>query len=139
MNHHSSLPLSLAARAVRVARVVALLALVPLAATSCSDAGEPANATQATDINGRTISELAVDGTSTLKVDSTAQLRATIRYADGTSRDATQDVNILWNTDNPGIATVSNTGVVTARKIGTAQISANYRGIIATHSLFVSP
>jgi hypothetical protein len=119
--------------------LVALFVLAPVAATSCSDSGEPENATQATDINGRTISELAINGESSLKVGDTAQLSATLRYADGTTRDVTQDPNVVWNTDNPGIATVTNTGLVTAAKIGAAKITASYRGIVASQTIAVTP
>jgi hypothetical protein len=119
--------------------LIATLALLPMVGAGCSDAGEPENATQATDINGRTISEVAIDGEGSLKVGDTAQLTATIRYADGSSRDATQDQNVVWNTDNPGIATVTSTGLVTAEKIGRVSITASYRGIVASRPIIVTP
>jgi len=115
------------------------LGVVPLVAAGCDDDGEPANATQATDINGRTISELTIAGndTTTLKVGTTTQLQATLRYADGTTRDISQDPGIVWNTDSPGVATVSAGGLVTGVKIGLVSITASYRGIVATERIGV--
>jgi hypothetical protein len=117
--------------------LAALVSLAPLAAAGCDDDGEPANASQSTDINGRTISELVIEGndTTTLKVGTTTQLRATLRYADGTNRDITQDASIVWNTDSATLATVSSTGLVTGVKAGLVKISASYRGIVATESI----
>ena len=108
------------------------LGVVPLVAAGCDDDGEPANATQATDINGRTISELTIAGN-----DTTTQLQATLRYADGTTRDISQDPGIVWNTDSPGVATVSAGGLVTGVKIGLVSITASYRGIVATERIGV--
>lgn len=119
--------------------LVALLVFVPIVTPGCSDSGEPEDATQATDINGRTIAELTIEGTSTIKVESTAQLRARLEYADGTSRDVTEDQNILWNTDDPGLVTVTNAGLITAEKIGVTKITAEYRRIVASHTVAVSP
>lgn len=119
--------------------LVAVLSFMPALVTSCSDSGEPETAAQATDINGKTIAELDINGESSLRVGDTAQLSAVIRYADGSDRDATQDANLQWNTDNPGIATVTSSGLVTAAKIGVAKITASYRGIVASSRMTVTP
>ncbi len=52
-----------------------------------------------------------------------AHLTATGTYSDGSTADITNAVT--WTTDNTTVASVSNTGVVTAGSAGTANVGAN--------------
>ena len=57
----------------------------------------------------------------TLAVGLTGQLSANGSYSDGSSRDVSADVS--WSSDDPSVATVSATGLVTAVAPGTAIIT----------------
>lgn len=56
----------------------------------------------------------------TLKLQETFQLEAVISYKDGKEE---AEVFVLWNTSNPSVASVSETGLVTAVGSGNATIS----------------
>jgi len=70
-----------------------------------------------------TVGDLAVTGitldktTLSLKPGTTAQLTATIKPEGATNQ------NISWKSDNTTVATVSGTGLVTAKKAGSAKIT----------------
>src|SRR5271157_1356156 len=65
------------------------------------------------------------------------QMTATGSYTDGTKSDLTRSVT--WNSDNPQVATVDNSGVAFAVNVGTANISASYQGQNAASMLTVQP
>src|SRR5271157_2969884 len=65
------------------------------------------------------------------------QMTATGSYTDGTKSDLTRSVT--WNSDNPQVATVDNSGVAFAVNVGTANISASYQGQTAASMLTVQP
>lgn len=73
-----------------------------------------------------TVNSLAVTGTSPLTVGQSAQYSAVASLSDGT----TSNVNgqSQWSSSNPGVATVSSTGNVTAVAAGQTTISATYQG-----------
>lgn len=111
------------------------LALAVMAAPvlgACNDDDdEPSNAVQATDpTNGRTISTLEIGGANrtTLERGRTTQLTATLRYADGTSRDITSE-GALWNSSDTSNATVSASGLVTGVDEGSTEITLRYNGL----------
>lgn len=54
----------------------------------------------------------------------TSQLRAVVRWADGTSEDVTAGAR--WHSHNPSVVAVSNTGLATALGFGAARIDAGY-------------
>ena len=118
----------------------AMLALGASTLLACSDdAEEPSTAVQATDPeNGKTIAELALTGPdrTTLEEGATTQLTATLRYADGTTRDVTSEAQ--WNTSDPSNATVSQTGLVTAIDEGPVDISVTYNGITQTDTILIT-
>jgi len=102
------------------------------------DAESPDNVAQATDpTNGKTISELALSGDdrTTLEEGQTTQLTATLRYADGTTRDVTNEAQ--WNTSDPSNATVAR-GLVTAIDEGPVEISVTYNGITQRDSIVIT-
>lgn len=76
-------------------------------------------------------SNVAKDGTMTMQADNTSQLNATIEPAGA--------ANVTWASDNTTVATVDGTGLVTARKAGTATITATAGGQQALINLTVRP
>ena len=64
-------------------------------------------------VSGLTLNPNSID----LEVGETATITATVNPANATCKDVT------WLSDNPSVATVSSTGVVTANGVGTATIS----------------
>lgn len=79
-----------------------------------------------TDATGKTISDLDIGSDRTLDKGQTEQATATVEYADGTNANVTRQV--VWNTSNAGVATISANGVVTAVSTGTASLKASYNG-----------
>ncbi len=63
-------------------------------------------------------------GDRSLRTGQTATIKATARYSDG----STERVTPAWSSNNPGVATVSESGKVTAVAVGTARIKASYGG-----------
>lgn len=76
-------------------------------------------------------SNVAKDGTMTMQANTTSQLNATIAPAGA--------ANVTWASDNTTVATVDGTGLVTARKAGTATITATAGGQQALINLTVRP
>lgn len=74
---------------------------------------------------------VADDGTMTMQANTTSQLNATIKPAGA--------ANVTWASDNTTVATVDGTGLVTARKAGTATITATAGGQQALINLTVRP
>lgn len=72
-----------------------------------------------------TVTVTVTGPTGPLAAGATRQLTA--RVLDGTGADIPGAV-VLWATSNPGIATISATGLVTALRAGTVEISATSRG-----------
>lgn len=129
-------------RGMRIRTYLSLLvcALAVSSVAACSDDAEsPSNATEATDpATGKTISELALTGPdrTTLPEGDTTQLVATLRYADGTTRDVTSEAQ--WNTSDSSNATVSPSGLVTAIDEGTVEISVTYNGITQKDTIVIT-
>lgn len=67
-----------------------------------------------------------------LSIGGTVQLKASAAFPDGTTQDVTNSAT--WTSSNPAIATVSTSGLVTAKGSGQATISATYSGLTG-HSL----
>ena len=76
---------------------------------------------------------------ATLSKGATQQFRAVVRYADGTTEDITNSKDVVWNTSEPTVATVTKNGVVTATKGGLAKITVEYKGEKASESFVVTP
>lgn len=88
--------------------------------------------------SGKTISDLDIGGDLTLNKGTTQQMRATLKYADGTSADVTTNSDLLWNIGNTSVATISKDGLVTGVDVGATQIKATYQGKeSASHALIV--
>jgi len=77
---------------------------------------------------------LTVTGTSSLALGQTSQLTATATLSTGTKRSVTAS----WQSSNPQIASVSDSGLVTAIGPGASTISAGYESKTATLGISVS-
>lgn len=84
-----------------------------------------------------TVASLAIAPTSpTATVGDETQLTATATLTPTGTKDVT--LASAWTSSDPGVATVSQSGVVTGVTAGTATITAKYAGQTATASLTVS-
>jgi len=75
----------------------------------------------------------------TLTKGTKLQLQAMVQYADGTSKDVTEHSDTVWSTSDPGIASVSADGMVTAVSEGAVDISADYKGEKGDEHFVVTP
>jgi hypothetical protein len=72
------------------------------------------------------ITSVTITGNGTFtKMGDTSQLTATVRMSDGTSQDVTSQSQ--WRSENDAVASVSATGLVTAKATGQCQIHAVYQ------------
>ena len=76
-------------------------------------------------VSAATLSSITVSDTEqgSIALGTQDSLSAEAIYSDNSSADISN--NVTWISDNPGVATTSNTGVVTAVSIGTANITAS--------------
>lgn len=81
------------------------------------------------------VASVAIDPpSSTLVIGAAAPLTAVVQDANG--RPAA-GMAILWTVKDPGVASVSQTGVVTGRAVGSTQVAANVNGVSAVASITV--
>ena len=73
----------------------------------------------------------------TVAKGSSFQLTATAVYNDGKTQDITDSVT--WRTSNAAVVKVDQGGDLSAMGVGSAQVSAQYQGIIGADSVTVSP
>lgn len=83
--------------------------------------GEPSNIAQGTTVQDRGRLEITPRSVSLTGVGSTQQLTVVARDASG---NTISNPGVTWSSSNTGVATVSSTGLVTARAVGTALIVA---------------
>ncbi len=78
-------------------------------------------------------------GTTTLsQTGATYQARVNATYADNTVKDVTADSGINYSATNPAIATVSPTGLVTARSSGTILVTARKDEVVTIKQFVVN-
>jgi len=70
---------------------------------------------------------VAISGRSTLTVGQSSQLTASVVYTDGTRKDVTNVAT--WKSAVSSIATVSNSGVLTAYSVGSTAITAAFQDV----------
>jgi hypothetical protein len=73
-------------------------------------------------------------GANSLNHPLTAQLTATLKDTQGNPASGT----VTWATLNPGVATVSSSGLVTATGPGTTTVGAVFQGVTATATIIVT-
>lgn len=66
--------------------------------------------------------------TKTLTATNTWQLSVVVTYADGTTRDVTDDIGVVYVSGTPSKATVNATGLITAVASGGSTVTATYGG-----------
>jgi hypothetical protein len=81
--------------------------------------------------------DLSVAGPTALAPGETVQFRVTGRHADGSTRDLTQTPGLSWRTNNPGVLTISSSGMVTALAVGGAAITVSFEGKTGVKSIVV--
>jgi hypothetical protein len=70
---------------------------------------------------------VAIAGPATLRVGQTIQLKASVVYTDGSQKDVTSVAK--WKSSVSSVATVSNTGLLTAFSAGTTAITAAFQDV----------
>ncbi|WP_289021087.1 Ig-like domain-containing protein [Desulfobacter postgatei] len=78
-------------------------------------------------------------GTLNLTIGDTATLTATGQFSDGSSRVLTAGDGVSWVSQDPSVATVSSSGLVTAISVGNIQIAGSVDGNSHSVSLDVNP
>jgi len=100
-------------RTMRITRLALALATAVAGVVSCGSPNAPSSST------------LAISGNLTLvAIGKTSPLVATLRKPDGSTQNVTNDAE--WSTDNPSVATISATGVLTAVGFGATKVTARY-------------
>src|SRR6185295_3270444 len=83
---------------------------------------------------GPTVSALVI--TNQNVNDSTMQMIATARFADGTTRDVT--TSSTWVSSNTGVATITSTGMLTIVANGEVDVRADFQGTAASLHLVLT-
>ena len=78
-------------------------------------------------------------GTLNLTIGDTATLTATGQFSDGSSRVLTAGDGVSWVSEDPSVATVSSSGLVTAVSVGNIQIAGSVDSNSHSVSLAVNP
>src|SRR5215210_2224161 len=104
-----------------------LAALVALASWSCSST-EPGATTSVADI-------VVNPPSSTLALNAQLPLQALVRNEAG---ELVPDASVTWTVENPAVASVTATGVVTALALGSTQVAASARGKSGIASITVT-
>src|SRR5579864_9319262 len=107
------------------------LAAATLIAACSTTSGNPASPAPPT-----TAGVQSIVVTSSATSSSTFQMAARAAMSDGTSRDVTMQA--AWDTSNASLATISPTGVLTARGSGQVEVRATFQDKTGSVSLAVS-
>jgi len=89
--------------------------------------------------NGKVISEIDIDGNSTMPNNQEQQLKATLRYNDGSTKVLASSDGVVWNTSDASVLTVTQEGLARSVKAGTSKISVNYQGVKEEKDILVTP
>lgn len=106
--------------------VAGLLLLLPMAACSLNGDGQP-----------DPTSILVIPRTSSTEIGQTQQMMAIAAYSDGSVADVTLEVS--WESSDGTVASVSQTGLVTAQANGRVTISASLEGVGDSAAVQVGP
>ncbi|HYL94376.1 MAG TPA: Ig-like domain-containing protein [Terriglobales bacterium] len=95
------------------------------------------NGTAALTVTGATVTSIAVTpANSNMPVGTTKQFTATATFSDSSTEDVTAVV--LWGSSKPGVASISNQGLLTSVATGSTTISAVLGSVTGTTSLTVT-
>jgi hypothetical protein len=84
-----------------------------------------------------TVTSVAIVGAEgALEVGATRQFSAVVSFSDGSTQTATGTAS--WFSTDRGVADVTAAGLVTARGVGSAEITATFRSITATQNVVVT-
>ena len=113
------------ASVLNMVRAAVVVALVGAGLGACSSAVE----------NGAAIEITVTPSSATVPVGTTLTLGANLRDSDG---NALNGVRVSWSSEDPTVASVSQTGVVTGVRVGSVLIAASARGKDAFARLTIS-
>lgn len=108
-------------------RRIAVVGVLALLAGACSDSPTSPStpSTGGTGGTTATVTSVTITGSLSVSEGGTSQLVATANLSDGTSQDVSSQS--VWVSTDTTVATVSATGLVTALKTGSTDISATHR------------
>lgn len=110
-------------------------------ALGCSDTSSGTTSSGSQTDDGKAVSSLAIAPKAvTLSKGATKQYTATASYADGSTKDVSDNADTVWNTSDPTKATISKTGLVTAvDTTASVTVSAEFKGQKAEDTLIITP
>jgi hypothetical protein len=119
--------------------IVAVLNLVGCAGKNDTSPASPTpTPTPSATVTAVTVTSTVVTVTTSPTVtESTVQLAAVARLADGSTRDVT--ATSTWTTSNASIATVSVSGLVTVVGSGQVELRATYQRVVGTLAMEFAP
>jgi uncharacterized protein YjdB len=104
--------------------------------TISASLGSVTGSTQLT-VTSATVTQITVTApSSTLTLGLSQQYTATGSFSDGTTQDITNVAQ--WHSSNSNVASITVSGLVTGRTLGTVTISANFGGMTGSASLTVN-
>jgi len=108
-------------------RTLGLIIFVVFAAGACADSGTTPSGGP-TGPSSPTVTSVTISGILTItNIGQSSQLSAIAHSAKGTTQDVTAQAT--WASVDSAIATVSSTGLVTSKGVGTATITATYQNV----------
>jgi uncharacterized protein YjdB len=93
------------------------------------------SATATLNVTSATATSLAISGPASMAIDVSQQFTATATFDDGTKQDVTDVAH--WASSSTSVAPVTVSGLVTARNLGTTNISATFESVNASNPLTV--
>lgn len=113
--------------------LTSILVLTSAASIGCIETSDAVD-------DGKAISAVIITpDKENLTVGSMMQFTATVEYGDGTTKDVTRDADVLWNSSDATLVTVSNEGMVSALKIGVVSISATFNTEKGEETFAITP
>ncbi len=93
------------------------------------------SATATLNVTSATATSLAISGPASMAIDVSQQFTATATFNDGTTQDVTNVSH--WASSSTSVAPITVSGLVTARNLGTTNISATFESVNASRPLTV--
>ena len=113
--------------------LTSILVVTSAASIGCSDTSDAVD-------DGKAIAAVVITpDKETLTTGTMLQFIATVEYGDGTTKDVTGDADVLWNSSDATLVTVSSDGMASALKVGVVSISATFNTEKGEESFAVTP